>query len=230
MSQPKIYKNPARNINTPTSKYVPQYQLMGVDPEVHSGSAPHAVVVQPEPLPLDNPRVKKAPMRMNYAESVPSPIGRGRGPVPNVGNNMEHTWSSVDGELIDDISINDLDPNQEMIDNNDFVDIESLRLSAEVKIKGTENKPFLTQVDLQKAISTNQANEEILDLLVNLDNADYLLFLKGTAFVSGSLDFVQEEASKLIFGEHPEVVGEVVSPDDIIIIKKIKLKVGVFLE
>ena len=62
--------------------------------------------VKPQPLPKDNPRAKRPLIRPQpYAEAVPSPVGRGRGLLPNVGNNLEQTWSGVDGEIVDDLQL-----------------------------------------------------------------------------------------------------------------------------
>src|ERR1035441_7845992 len=116
----KVYKNPERNRPADFKPYVPQYQFRGLEPEeYHSPLSPGyaSKFAKPQPLPKDNPRAPKlAVRRQPYAEPTPSPIGRGRGLLPNVGNNLEQTWSGVDGEIIDDLT-EPLDPEQEMIDN-----------------------------------------------------------------------------------------------------------------
>jgi hypothetical protein len=105
-SKVKLYKNPARSKPEPRKVYTPQYQVMGVEPEEFKSAVAPAnhIIVARSPQTADNPRTRTPGMRQPYAETVTSPIGRGRGPVPNVGNNMEHTWSSVDVEIVDDIS------------------------------------------------------------------------------------------------------------------------------
>ena len=242
----KVYKNPARNRPETVKPYVPQYQLLGREPEEYrSPLAPGykpGVVQTPQ---KNNPRDPRPAIRQPYAEAVTSPIGRGRGLLPNVGNNIEQTWSSVDGEfVIDDIS-EPVDPNQPSVDNNEFVSAAALGLPEEtVEIGGEsidnlrkavyaveeevfqEPQSFLTQDQLQEAI-----NEDGLSgIIKELQEDDYLLLVSGHAVCSGPQEQVEEEARLLVFGEHEAYGGNPVSIDDIIVIKRTKIKVGVFLE
>jgi len=246
--QTKFYKNSARSKDpTPEHKpYVPQYQVMGIEPEPYispldQNQTPHHTPVvlrgaPREPLPLDNPRGRKVGMRnMPYAETSVSPVGRGRGPVPNVGNNMEHTWSSVDSEIIDDVSGLSIDQTHHMVDNNDFVSDEALgvqtnvqtsSLGGKVRIEGEEDKAYLTENDLKKILSDKK---EITSLSLLKDN-HYMAILFDKVVATGPIDKVQAIVSSLIFGEHKDYQNVSISIDDIVVVKKIKLKVGVFLE
>lgn len=274
----KIYKNPERNRPTDLKPYIPQYQLMGVEPEeYHSPLSPgfKSKASQPNLLPKDNPRARRPLMRQQpYAEAAPSPVGRGKGLLPNVGNNMEQTWSSVDGEIIDDLTQEIVDPNQVMIDNNDFVSTEALGLppddvmevneeeleapvqswseedkkavealrynmqkSAEFKnkdnmMKATDlqnqgpKKNFLTENELQNALK----DEYLSGIIKALEEDDYLLVVDGSAICSGSMEDIQEQARALVFGEHPLCQGNPMPVDDIVVLKRAKIKVGLFLE
>lgn len=242
----KVYKNPERNRPEPHKQYVPQYQLMGVEPEAYkSPLAPgYAVPVAKTPS-QDNPRTQRPAIRQPYAEAVTSPVGRGRGLLPNVGNNLEQTWSGVDGEIIDDIS--GVDPNQTMVDNNDFVSATALGLPEEMETEEDEvlpsldevtnpprkqftdkpeDKSFLTKNELQNALT-----EEYLSTVIKqLDENEYLLMVEGQAVCSGPEEYIQEQTRLLVFGEHELYSGNPVSVDDIVVIKRAKIKVGVFLE
>ena len=229
----KVYKNPARAKSDTFKPYIPQYQTRGIEPEEYvSPLAPnYSLVVKSESLPKDNPRAPRAVVRQPYAEAVPSPIGRGKGPVPNVGNNMEHTWSSIDGEIIDDISSN-LEENHPMIDNNEFVTPVALELSEEPNVlevpvvSEPESNNFLTEEELKDALK----EEDLHSILGKLGEGDYLLLVSGVAICSGSLDDIEDVTRDLIFGEHELCDGNSVPADDIIVIKRVKIKVGVFLE
>lgn len=251
----KVYKNPERNRPANLKPYVPQYQLMGVEPEeYHSPLAPGyaSKFARPQPLPKDNPRAPKpAVRRQPYAKPTPSPIGRGRGLLPNVGNNVEQTWSGVDGEIIDDLT-EPLDPNQEMVDNNDFMTDEALGLppsdepmlveeetespSYEVEIEEEESeedekkdpaeKNFLDGNELQNALK----DEYLSAVVKNLEEDEYLLVVDGSAICSGPMEDIQEQARALVFGEHPLCGGNPMPIDDIIVLKRAKVKVGLFLE
>src|ERR1700693_3278074 len=102
----KIYRHPDRGAVDTYTPYVPQYQVEGIEPPQFRGAIIPAgtQIAKPEPLPIDNPRRRRAP----FATTIPSPIEPSRGPVPNVGNNMEHSWSSVDGQIVDGQIVDDL--------------------------------------------------------------------------------------------------------------------------
>lgn len=206
----KLYKNPARQKPEPWKPYTPQYQLEGVDPVEYKSSVVPPNVAQVKPVPtMDNPRVRTQP----YAEVVPSPVGIGRGPVPNIGNNMEHTWSGVDGQIIDDVSEEyETSPDHPMIDNNGFVTNEALRVPPDYF------EPQIVHED------------DVAPVIKDLDAGAYLLLIKGVPICSGPLEEIEDQARALIFGEHELCDGEPVPEDDLIVLKKLKLKVGVFLE
>lgn len=125
--------------------------------------------------------------------------------LPNIGNNMD-TWASFEEEG------SDLDPNHAMIDNNEFV---SIPLIEDKVINYTSNKAD---------------NEDILSSLESLKENDYLLIVDGTVICSGELEKVQTEAGDLLFGDHILCDGKAVPIENIIVIKKAQIKVGLFLD
>jgi len=233
----KIYRNPARNVAEARKPYVPQYQIMGVSPEEYKSPLAPGYNVGKVPMAKPsavNPRATRAIIQQPYAEAVPSPIGRGRGLIPNVGNNMERTWSGVDGDITDDISGVDL--TQPMVDNNDFVSdsafgatpptIEDLPQSfEEVSMESEPAQTFLSSDVLQTALQ----DEYLTTLVKQLDEEEFLLLVDGSAICSGPMDFIQDQTRALVFGEHELYTGNPVSIDDIIVLKRVKIKVGVFL-
>lgn len=234
----KIYRNPARKAGEAHKPYIPQYQLMGVSPEEYkSPLAPgyNMGKVAPAKPSVANPRLPRPVLQQPYAEAVSSPIGRGRGLIPNVGNNMEQTWSSVDGEITDDIS--EIDPNHPMIDNNEFVsaaafgeldeaDLPLVSFPDEPKLVTESTKTFLSGDELQNGLK----NEYLTTLVSQLDEEEYLLLVGGEPVCSGPDSFIQEQTRDMVFGEHELYHGNPVSIDDIVVLKRVKIKVGVFLE
>lgn len=237
--QVKFYRNPERSKPTPVKAYIPQYQQMGLEPEPYtSPTSPgyQGGVVRKAPLDPTNPRAPRPVIRQSYGETVPSPLGRGRGSLPNVGNNVEQTWASVDGEIVDDLS--GIDPEAEMVDNNDYVSPEALGLPPEgeelevsaeeerpVEAQGKSEKTFLTEDELQNALK-----DEYLSLvLTKLEEDEYLLLVGGECVCSGPLEEVQEEARALAFGEHQLSGGNPTPIDDIVVLKRVPIKVGLFL-
>lgn len=222
----KVYKNPARSKPDAFKPYVPQYQVRGVEPqEYQSPLAPgyRTEVAKPS---AENPRQPRVLIRQPYAEAVASPIGRGRGPLPNVGNNMEQTWSSVDGEIVDDLPAAPPDENP-LVDNNEFVSNEALGLPPD--------GPLIVEYESDSEREENLEESEVLDsmlyqALMHVNEGDYLLLIKGQIVEAGSLEHIQEVTRALVFGEHEEYQGNPVPVDDILVIKKAKIEVGVFLE
>lgn len=234
MSDPiKFYKNPQRTQEVVKS-YVPQYQALGIDPREHKGSTASAVA-SPS---VDNPRLRKPAVRQQpYAESSSSPLGRGKSPMLNVGNNVEHTWAGVDGEVIDDLTDTPLDPNHPMVDNNEYVSAAALGVAEEElpaldEVQNPPRKRF-TRQQVSESFNSgfNSVQVDGLDhVLQELEEGAYLLIANGVPVCSGPMEEVQEQARLLVFGEHELCDGNPIPIDDIIILKRAKVKVGLFLE
>jgi len=244
----KLYKNPHRNKITDTKPYVPQWQQMGIEPEERMTppasmgyAARHPVKA---PLSRDNPRAPRPFIRQPYAEAVVSPVGRGRGLLPNVGNNLEQTWSGVDGEEIVDDLTEPSDPNRQMVDNNDYVSAQALGVTEDGDslpvyepeaddVVEIEETSFMTQNELQhmeQADHSSESEQYLSAVVDSLEEGEYLLLVNGSAVCSGPLEGVQDQARGLLFGEHPLCEGNPMPVDDIVVLKKVKLKVGLFLE
>jgi hypothetical protein len=236
----KIYTNPNRNRPVDYKPYVPQHQVHGIEPQEYKGAILPGNVKIAGPSP-DNPRLKRAPLRQPYAETTISPIGRGRGPVPNVGNNMEHTWSSVDGEIVDDLTgeLNStpFDPNKEMIDNNDFVSDQAFGFqnginADDIQPQFNQGQVVIEGLPEQFAAPPHQSvsADDLLSVVSDLEDNLFLLIVTGIPVCSGPKEEIEDQARALVFGEHEMCDGNPIPIDDIIIIKRIKVKVGLFLE
>jgi hypothetical protein len=224
----KTYKNPARTkIDAVRQPYVPQYQTLGIEPITQDiKTLPVNVLIARIPSQEDNPRTRRLNIRQPYAkpEELSSTIGNSS--IPNVGNNIEQTWAGVDSQMIDDISgevvQENLNPDHQMIDNNYTVNIPGLLEEVQLDASNdTEPKKFMTKQDLLHEVKN--------DLSV-LPDDHYILLLKGTIVSTGSMKDIEELAGSLVFGEHPLCDGRQIPVEDIVVLKKIKLKLGLFLE
>jgi hypothetical protein len=242
----KTYKNPARVKTLDYKPYVPQYQLLGVEP----GEYKSAVV--PENTPIAVPkeaaqRARKVGLQQPYAEAAPSPVGRGKGPIPNVGNNVEHSWSGVDEEIIDDLDESKLDPNHPMVDNNDYVSASALGLSEEEmpmldEVQNPPPKRFVgdpkrfmgeispAQIMAAAIYSETSPEEDLFPILRDLEEGSYLLIVSGVPVCSGPKEEIEEQTRSFIFGEHEMCDGNPISDEEIIVLKKSAIKIGAFLE
>ena len=233
----KYYKNPARKNETPVVRqsYVPQYKEMKMVPEeVKSSTLPGNVLIARggSSDDNDNPRNRRASIRLPYAETgeANSPIGNS--PIPNVGNSMEQTWSYIDGEMIDDLSgevVGVLDNSDEtqMIDNNDIVSIPgepSVNTFVEAKPQDEQVKTFMTENDLLREVLVEDSN------FAALKDDSYILIVSGSVVAVSDAKTIQDAASSLIFGEHTLCDGHAIPIEEIVVLKKVKIKVGLFLE
>lgn len=254
--------NPERNKPEPFRPYVPQYKVHGIEPQMQGVAQPmprsYALPKPAQPdfssLPPENPRAKRAPMRQEYATATASPVGKGS--IPNVGNSMEHSWSSVDGEMIDDLSGQEIDPQHPMIDNNDEMTDQALGNHSLQGVEIVQKTPErigvirdsyqsgVTASDLQptyqpatiiidetsgKRPMTSKSDDQLSTIVSELEEDSYLLIVSGTPLCSGPLDEIQEQATLLVFGEHSLCEGQPVPLEDIIVIKRVKVKTGLFI-
>lgn len=233
----KIYKNKERGKTEVRKNYVPQYQIMGLEPEEIKSAVAGSRVSSPAAPTNDNPRTRRVGIRQPYAEVIPSPVGRHKSPVPNVGNNMEHTWSSVNDEIVDDLSNQDYQSDMKsrpIIDNNDYVSDATLGLSQDdFPEYGTEDLPTLDEVaspPRKQFVSETDDAEDVSYIIHQLEDNDYLMLVGGVAVCSGPLEEVQEQARLLVFGDHKLCDGNPIPADDIVVIKRVPIKIGLFLE
>lgn len=210
----KVLRNPARSEPEKIVHYTPQYKSLGIAPKEHH-SAP---VPKNAPLfkgSLENPRLPRPISPQPYAETDLVIPHKG---LPNVGNNMDISWASVDG-VIDDISSEELiDPEQSMIDNNEYVSAAALGLpkeeiSADAMNEYHEPPNFSVFVECMQSVEDNE----------------YVLFVKGECLSCGSLESIEKDAQSLIFGEHELFKNKPILVEHILIIKKVPMKIGVFL-
>jgi len=226
----KTYKNPDRNKQSFVKPYVPQYQIWGVEPEEIKSAVVPADHVMAQPT-ADNPRIRKPSIRQPYTAARPSPVGRG--PIPNVGNNIEHTWSGVDGEIIDDLMDGqEIDPNHPMVDNNDYVSAEALGLPPD-----SEDLPSLDEVRfpppkrfVTPAVTSQSNRDETMEILEDMEEEAYLLIVDGVPVCSGPMDEIEDQARALAFGEHDLCAGNPIPVEDILVIKRVTIKTGLFLQ
>jgi hypothetical protein len=223
MDKSNVIKNPKRKTVETHKPYVQEYKRLGYTPTaVPSGVVQNRqkTIVIPTTLARDNPRIRKSSaFRQNlpYA-TVPSDESISIGTMPNVGNNIERTWADTDA--FDDFSTYEsneqVDPNHPMIDNNEddpnnYADIpEVIQAAPEPHQEGDTEE------------SDNQSFQ--------IENNQYVLLVFGNILKIGTLEEVQSEVQKLIFGEHDLNLENSITTDDIIVLKRVNIKVGVFIE
>lgn len=202
----KLFKNPARGQSAQYQPYIPQYQLRGIVPAQAGEPLSAPGVVSPQNsrgaafvLPK---KPKAGPTPLPKTQNVPyAEVGQAfNGSVPNIGNNIENTWASVDEMVVDETeNYVQVDPDQLMVDNN-----------------------LLTQ--------TKESEMTVVDAgMLDIGYDEYVLLVQGEIVNTGKFESIQQEIRDLIFNEHPLSVDNSIVIDDIVVLKRIKVKVGVFL-
>jgi hypothetical protein len=224
----KIYRNPERHVPDKVKPYTPQYVIEGKDPVPYqkakiSGNA--IVMAKPNPLPIDNPRARRVPLQQPYAVPAHSPIGNSG--LPNVGNNMEQTWSSVDG-MVDDLS--EIDLNQPLIDNNETVSAQALGYQSGFTADNLQTPAMQGQVVIEQATPVLSSGEDLFPVLHDLEDNSFLLIVSGVPICSGPQTEIEDQAKALVFGEHEMCGGSPIPVEDLLIVKRVKVKVGLFFD
>jgi hypothetical protein len=219
----KIYRNPDRNKPDSIKTHTPQYIAHDIEPvAIKATRVSNAIAIsRPQPLPLDNPRAKRPLVRQPYATPMSSPVGGGG--LPNVGNNVEQTWVAVDGDMIDDFT-----GDQPMIDNNDEVTDQALGFQ-----NGSEAvnlQPILPQGQVVIQHAPVSSGDDLLPVISDLQENSFLLIVQGIPLCSGPQIEIEEQARDLVFGEHEMCEGVPIPVEDVIVLKRIKIKVGLYLD
>lgn len=205
MSQGKIklYKNSERNVTVAHQPYVPQYQILGLDPEEYK------ISTIPSDTPISkgsevNPRDKKPVMRT----SIPTNSVQKKNSIPNVGHNRDYTWSGVDNQIIDDLA--DVEIMSPMIDNNDYISDDAL---------GVVSQDVNNKEKIESASDLSSVKED-----------EYVLIVNETIICSGDLKVVESQVKDLVFGDHELCDGQPIPVQELIVMKRVAIKIGVFLE
>lgn len=203
---------PGKTINP---DYVPNYKKMNIEPKVMQPANSAQFVISRGST--SNPRERVAPQTRTvpFAEVVVDdafPIGAG--PVPNIGNNIEHTWAGVDHDVVDDIG---LDNDTPMIDNNDYVDIESVAIGdVSQRIQEDEDMLAYQAMNVPDTIDTKKLSE-------------YSLLIFGEFYSSGTLEDIQKEVTDILYNQHALSEHATITLEDITVLKKMSIKFGVFI-
>lgn len=148
--------------------------------------------------------VIKNPQRKEYTEPfeyVPEYVRLGIDPVPqNFGAQEE--FPSLDGKPMTDEVYKGADINSPL--NSHILD----------------NNEYVN-FGFQHKQKTKKENPNI---------GEFVLMVKGKILGYGSNDYILTQARSILYGEHPSFHKEEVPIEDIIILKRVGLKVGVFLD
>lgn len=120
--------------------------------------------------------------------------------LPSVGN-VQETWHSP--EIENDLENEKIDLNRPMIDNNDYFSNDSMG---------------------------NNSDNVDLSILSEVQENKYILIVKGVVVEIGTKITIENELKKVVYGEHPLFKNVELDPTDVLVFKRLEIKIGVFLE
>lgn len=126
--------------------------------------------------------------------------------------NREPVLQSEMYASVDDVAFDEegepIERNGHVVDNNDFVSF------------GTQASP-----------PPSSRREEAAKADVSSpDIGEYILMVLGKLIASGTLDNIEMRVKAIIYGEDPAFKGLEVGLDDIVVLKRVALKIGVFID
>lgn len=113
-------------------------------------------------------------------------------------------FPSLDGAIVTQESTFDVDDNDELlIGNNEF-----------------------NQVTLKK-LPPSLIEKESSDII---NVGEFVLMVNNSIVTYGDEKTILEEAKLILYGEHPKYLASSITPDKVIVLKRVNLKVGVFID
>lgn len=212
MSKVKFYSNPQRNSVAKPERYVPHYQVQGINPAYMRGVPGGSNVAlsnnQPVVNPSDNPRTRPDPMALPYATdgSYENDYdfyddAHGNDFIPNVGN-VDNSWNydpKVQNNIVDDIDI----------------DVDESAYEERIEATHSHQEESLPETDLPLNASSKD---------------DYVLIFEDSILKVGDLSSMEPIIHSLLNGTHDLSIGKKVTVDDVILLKRVKIKFGLFFE
>lgn len=109
-------------------------------------------------------------------------------------------FPSLDGEFIEPSNFDSSVVESHIIDNNENI---SYNFGTQILQPQTNNSPNI---------------------------GEFLLMVSGEVITHGSQEYILAEAKSVLYQEHPKFLGKKIKMDELIILKRIGLKIGVFLD
>ena len=135
--------------------------------------------------------------------------------LPNVGNNSEVVWAGMDAMLMDEegnvVDQDDLD-DQKVIDNN-------------------WEQNFRPPIQILEEVGDEMETMTVSDTSqLNVGYDEFVLVVYGEIITTGTLDEIQQEVRTLVLGGHSATAGEPIEVNEIVLLKRVSVKVGVFID
>lgn len=229
----KIIKNPNRKPPGEIQKYTPNWVKLGVEPVVYENPEKDFIMMgKKKSRPAQQPAMTAPPSSQlpnlsnlsNHAEIIMKTKSTTPTSAPAVGSDTTGTWLDNHGPESEEIDYDDVSlppleglsltslleevtPYDEEIDESDDVDSE-------------------TSEDDTSKKSSDPFEDALFSEISTLDPDEYVLFVKGSVvLVSKDSEEVEKLIDQLIF----ESSTETITVNDLVLIKRVPLRVGVLI-
>lgn len=120
----------------------------------------------------------------------------------------QEMFVGVDGDNLDEEGENIPFENGHVIDNNDYVNL------------GYDSTPTAAAVE-PEPLEDNVAAPQV---------GDYILMVLGKLVTSGPIEKIQSRVKNIMYGEDAAFSSLEISMDDIVVLKRVNIKVGIFID
>ena len=125
---------------------------------------------------------------------------------------IDDVFAGVDGEVYDLDGVK-FATNGQMIDNNEYV----------------WTPEAATPANHQTAPKTPQAAKQPTATPSAPQIGNYILMVSGKIILSGNLSLVESKVKDILYGDDVEFAAQNITADDIVVLKRVNIKVGVFI-
>jgi hypothetical protein len=129
-------------------------------------------------------------------------------------NDEKRDFSSLNGAIFDEEGKEIKVEQGHIIDNNDYVFPPSMTNSHQAQPKTQQEDPKNEQ-------ETVQGQPKV---------GEYILLVLGKIIHTGSIDQIESVARAILYGENEQFIDQEVKVDDIVILKRIGINVGIFID
>ncbi len=179
---------------------------------------------RPRPVEVRQPEYERlgisptAVIPSNYARPetlLPIAIANNRAPL------VPETVSAVDGEPFNHDGAHTMTPKKkdgQIIDNNEYL---SFGFSPGKLDDAVENGDL---IDFDLEVEDKPSAPTVPDV------GEYILMIDGNIILSGPLDVIEEKVKGILYGEDIDFEFKIVSQEDMIVLKRVEIQVGVFIK
>lgn len=185
--------------------------------------------------PDRNAKQQQTPFEPEYVRLGKEPIKMEKKQAPTLLTSKQETrdFASVDGVIFDE---NDNEVKVEpghVIDNNDWVfppDVPVKRVYDGTRPISKDGKVWEEATMSNRSVSQEKTTETKSTIQGQPQVGEYILLVFGKIVHTGKLNEVEGISRAILYGENEQFIGTEVKVDDIVVLKRVGINVGIFID